>query len=351
MQNNRYPEITVLMPVFNAERYIGSAVASILNQTFMDFELLIVDDGSTDATMETLSRFDDSRIRIIKNEGNRGIVYSLNKGISLAQGKFIARMDADDISEPSRLMLQHRYLTNHPHVDLCGSGMILFDDEGIIGKVYYNLDWDTLKAETLFNSPFPHPGVMVRREVLLANPYRAEALHAEDYDLWSRLLRTHRGVNLPGFLLHYRISSDDITAKASKRIDERKRIISRIHQDNFAYLGYTPTVDALNIHYQLSSTEGIKRMELGDIKMEVLRDHFHELLNSVRNTGYCRAASFYSVCGKIYLKLLLYRGKDMGVWNFIVLLSSFQLWIGIGAAALLRASYFLRKVHQLTARG
>src|SRR5690606_6176884 len=160
------------------------------------------------------------------------IVYTLNRGVELAKGVFIARMDADDVAYPERLMKQEACLSSWPDVAICGCGMTAFFENGLRHQVYYSLGYDVLKAEALFNSPFPHPGVMVRKAVLEAYPYRAEALHVEDYDLWSRILKDHKGVNLPFFLLDYRVSANNVTAMADSRVDERKKMIAAIHTDN-----------------------------------------------------------------------------------------------------------------------
>lgn len=339
MHGDYHPQVTVLMPAYNAERYVGDAIKSILNQTFTDFELLVVDDGSTDRTLEILNSFVDPRIRIIGNNGNRGIVYSLNKGINLAKGVFVARMDTDDISASTRLMKQYRYLSNHPDVALCGCGMVTFNEHRIISKIYYSLGYDSLKAETLFNSPFPHPGVMVRREVLANNPYRAEALHAEDYDLWSRLLRSHRGINLPHFLLQYRISPDNLTALANTQWSERKRIISDIHQRNFSYLGYQPDPTILNLHFQLSTTDTIKHINFDDHTVPKIKLYIRDLAKILRQKGYCSQYSFYKVCGKIFIKLLVYNIRRMSTRDFLSILGSIYLWVGLIDFVVLRFKY------------
>ncbi len=342
MYSEHHPQVTVLMPAYNAERYIRPAIASILNQTFRDFELLIIEDGSTDATEEIIGEFNDPRISVFKNEVNRGIVYSLNKGVALARGEYLARMDTDDLSEPNRLMLQYEYLANHPDIAICGSGMMLFNSKGSFGKVYYSLDSSALKAEMLFNSPFAHPSIMARREVLAANPYEPSALHAEDYDLWSRILLSHRGVNLPYFLLRYRISPNHITAVANRNADERKQVISRIQQENFAHLGYFPGEEVLDLHFQLSTTEGLKRINVKAIGIDVINRHIRQLLDHIGTTGYCHLRSFYEVAGKIYLKLLLYSGHRMGLKNLFSLLATRYVWAGIGMFIKLRAVYFFK---------
>ena len=117
------PKITVLMPVYNGEKYLRESVDSILNQTFTDFELLIINDGSTDSSMEILNSYSDSRIRIVTNEVNLRLIKTLNKGIDLATGEYIARMDCDDIADPKRLEIQLQYMEKHPDVAVCGTGV------------------------------------------------------------------------------------------------------------------------------------------------------------------------------------------------------------------------------------
>ena len=130
------PIVTVLMSVYNGERYLNEAIDSILAQTFTDFEFLIIDDASTDSTPKILHSYDDPRIRIVTNEENLGLTKSLNKGLALAQGEYIARMDADDISLPERLMMQLNFLIDNKTVPLVGSGAIMIDEDGkSIGKM------------------------------------------------------------------------------------------------------------------------------------------------------------------------------------------------------------------------
>ena len=128
--------VTVLMPVYNAERYLRQAIESILSQTFHDFEFMIINDGSTDSSRDIVLSYHDSRIRLIDNETNIGLPRTLNRGLSLAKGEFIARQDADDESNPDRLAHQVAYLSSHPHVALLGSQCTVIDQHG-------NLDWRT----------------------------------------------------------------------------------------------------------------------------------------------------------------------------------------------------------------
>ncbi|MCP8319033.1 MAG: glycosyltransferase, partial [Candidatus Methylarchaceae archaeon HK01B] len=124
------PKITILMSVYNGEKYLREAIDSILNQTFKDFEFLIINDGSTDRTVEILRSYHDSRIKIITNEKNMGLTKSLNKGLKIARSEYVARMDADDISYPRRLEVQYEYMKKNPDVGIVGSWNDVIDDKG-----------------------------------------------------------------------------------------------------------------------------------------------------------------------------------------------------------------------------
>ena len=141
------PAVSVLMPVYNVEKYIGEAIESILNQTFNDFEFIIIDDASTDNTVSVIEKFSDNRIKLIRNETNIKLAASLNKGLRIAQGKYIARMDGDDISLPHRFQKLYEFLENNPSVDICGSAMRVFGNEETVWE--YSSDDKEIKAEEL----------------------------------------------------------------------------------------------------------------------------------------------------------------------------------------------------------
>ena len=167
MNSNKEPIVTVLLPAYNAEKYIRESIDSILDQTFTDFELLIINDGSTDKTEEIILSYNDSRIRYIKNEMNLKLIKSLNKGIDLSRGKYIARMDADDISLPNRLKEQVEFMENHNDISACSSLMYLMTEKNIS-------QWDYYPAKTsigctfcsIYRTPLAHPAAFFRTEVL-----------------------------------------------------------------------------------------------------------------------------------------------------------------------------------------
>jgi glycosyltransferase involved in cell wall biosynthesis len=212
------PKVTVLMPVYNGERFLREAVESILNQTFGDFEFLIIDDGSLDRSAEIIRGYDDPRIRLIRNETNLGIVASLNRGIDQAQGEYIARMDCDDISMPARLEKQVAFMEKHPGVGVCGTWARVIDDRGQVvslrrspqGKAAHRLCWRP--------TPFIHPTCMLRSALLKEYRYLPGFPHAEDYELWLRLCRRTLFANIGEYLLHYR--AHDANIGRSRRTEQ-----------------------------------------------------------------------------------------------------------------------------------
>ncbi|MEX0958149.1 MAG: glycosyltransferase family 2 protein [Burkholderiales bacterium] len=212
-------KITVLLSVHNGAEYLEAAIKSVLAQTLRDYEFLIIDDGSTDRTPEIIDSFLESRVRCIRHENNWGLIASLNEGLAKAQGKYVARMDADDICDPRRLELQVRLLDDKPAVGVVGSAVRLMDNKGRRGAVYlFPEHHDVISWALAFLCPLAHPTVMMRREVVVASGgYDASALHAEDYDLWEKLSTVTRLANLPLPLLNLRKHETSVTSRETTR--------------------------------------------------------------------------------------------------------------------------------------
>ncbi|MBN1894431.1 glycosyltransferase, partial [bacterium] len=161
------PEISVIMPVHNGEKYLHGAVHSILNQSFSNFEFIIVDDGSTDHSSRIIHSFDDRRIRLISNGKKLGLTASLNKAMVCAKGKFIARMDSDDVSMPERLECQKNFMMQHPEIGVLGTGYQLIDPDGVPGmKKRFPSSSAVIKWRLCFENPIIHSTVMMRRDAL-----------------------------------------------------------------------------------------------------------------------------------------------------------------------------------------
>ena len=212
--------ISVVMSVYNGERHLSEAIDSILNQTFTDFEFIIVNDGSTDGTREILERYQDERI-VLVNQDNTGVTRALNKGIALAQGKYIARQDADDVSKLERLQKQFDYMEAHPSVGLLGTRFEFIDEFGQVTRQgSLPVENRRLQERLKVINQFSHGSVLIRKEALdKVGVYREFFKYAQDYDLWLRIAEQYEVVNLPEYLFCYReldqaISSNKILSQS-----------------------------------------------------------------------------------------------------------------------------------------
>lgn len=208
------PKITVLMPVYNAERFLRKAVESILQQTFRNFEFIIIDDGSTDNSVEIISSYEDARIRFYRNERNVGITETLNNGIGLAQCDLIARMDADDVSYPDRLQKQFNYMQLHPDCALLSTWARVISEDGKFARLeryrsefyYYNLTFECWMY---------HPTIMFRKSCVEAVGMYSKT-YSEDYDLFWKLSTRFKIGNLTEPLVDYRLSSTSLNTVLRK---------------------------------------------------------------------------------------------------------------------------------------
>nr|WP_275983432.1 glycosyltransferase family 2 protein [Paenibacillus hamazuiensis] len=242
--------VTVLLPVFNGIPYIEEAIISVLSQTFTDFEFLLIDDGSRDGTLQLLQGWQarDGRIKVVVHETNRGLIASLNEGLSLATGKYIARMDADDVCLPHRLQRQVEFMEAHPEIGVCG-GQASYTGTG---RITTNpLDHEQIKCFQLFWCAFTHPSVMMRKSVLDQYGIRYQPYpHAEDYDLWNRLAKVCGLVNLPDVLVVKRDHPAQVSV-AHKPLQDHVANLIRIEQ--LRELGIEPTPEEFSIHLDFAS--------------------------------------------------------------------------------------------------
>lgn len=212
--NSNTPKVSVIMAVYNGETYLSEAILSVLNQTEKNFEYIIIDDGSTDDSQKIIKSFHDERIVYFKKI-HSGLVDSLNLGLQKARTEFIARFDADDICMPERLEKQLSFFEQHPENVLVGSYAVKIDEFGEeIGTLEYPpLAWPEIKKYSLLHNPFIHPTVMFRRELIrIVGDYR-NFKHAEDYELWTRIIYKYPCANIDEPLLKYRVHTGQITEK------------------------------------------------------------------------------------------------------------------------------------------
>lgn len=234
--SSRQPIVSIGMPVFNCATTVAQAICSILNQTFEDWELLIVDDGSTDATHEISASFDDSRIVVIRGEENEGLPTRLNECVSMARGKYFARMDGDDIAYPSRLKCQIEFLESHAEVDLAGGWVVVFCDHGAAFGVRRGpLTHELICAHPWRVIPMVHPTWIGKTEWFQRNPYRTDAPRTQDQDLLLRSHRESRFAIVPKIVLGYREESLSLSKILLARRDMVKTMIRiAIEQHRFA---------------------------------------------------------------------------------------------------------------------
>lgn len=282
----RSPTVTVLLPAYNAAAWLKTALASIFNQSFRDFELLVMDDGSTDTTAQILSRYSDPRMRVVREARNRGLVDVLNHGIELARGKFLARMDADDIAHPRRLELQAAFLERHLEIGVCGTWFRTTQGSRRI-SIRPPTEHDDITAHLFFRSPFGHPTVMIRRDFLEKSGlrYDVSARHAEDFDLWVRARPWVRFANLPSFLLEYRSHPEQVS---SGHLDTQRQSAARIRLRQLASMLPQASAEEQAFHLRVCDDDAFS----GTAELLAARDWLDELGEANRKLGMFSATSF-----------------------------------------------------------
>lgn len=263
------PKVSVLMPVYNAGQYLNQAIDSILAQSFKDWELILINDGSTDNSESIICRYDDERIYYIKNATNQGLIRTLNKGIGYCHGEYVARMDADDISHPDRFKYQVDFLDNHPVYIMCGTNATVIDNaDNQTGKIRNFTDNDYLQVNLLFSPPFIHPSVMIRSEILQHNRYNERYKHVEDYELWTRIAKLGKIANISKELLEYRWHDSNVSVVNNEVQEELK---DKVIANQLETLGIQPTKEELYYHkitfrlYQLGNKQNIDPISIKNI--------------------------------------------------------------------------------------
>lgn len=244
------PSISVILPVYNAGKFVSEAIKSILDQTFADFELLVINDGSIDSSELMIKSFSDHRIVYLNNEGNKGLIYTLNRGIQFARGKYIVRMDADDVCYPNRFQIQFDFMESNPDVAVCGAQMEDYDKMKLISRVETNSL--KLKASLLFTCVLSHPTVIMRSEIIKSNDYFYDTAypHAEDYELWSRIARKFKIANIKNSVLAYRFHDQQVSRVYN---DIQVSGMKKCQMEQFQFTGFLASDSELDLHSRISS--------------------------------------------------------------------------------------------------
>ena len=306
MSNHTEPLISVIMPVYNAGLFLRQAIDSILMQSVRDFEFLIIDDCSADASREIVAGYDDPRITLITNTSNLGVARTLNKGLELAKGDYIARMDADDLSEPKRFATQVAFMNEYPQLAISGSWVWRQDGTKKF-LLRYPVGRECVESFLLFGNPLAHPTVFMRRhKVLELGQYDPECPAAQDYDFWSRCFQQCAMDNVARPLVSWRCNPDGVTMSG---FDSSNKVSLDILKRMLGKLEITVNEEELLFHREVGNGSGARSFE----ELEKIHNWLMLLLKTngrkriFSDTGLRMAAAF--------------------AWNRVCLNSS---WLGLG---------------------
>ena len=265
------PILSIVMPVYNREKYITASVKSILSQTFTNFEFIIVNDGSTDKTVEIIKSFNDKRILLVENEQNRGIVYSRNRGLALAKGEYIGMFDSDDIAYPEKFEKQIQFLKNNTDVGMVGSWVKHIDENGIIQQTKWKLKAkpEFIPAIMLFRNYFVQATVVIRKTALPQNGYSKGFDIVEDSKMWFDVSLKNKVANIQEYLLNYRVHTGGISNVGSEKHKENSK---KLFKYIFNHLEINATDNELDLHYLIKNQDKIKSIiELKAIEQWLLK--------------------------------------------------------------------------------
>jgi len=319
---NTNPLISVVMSVYNGEKYLEEAIESILAQTYSNFEFIIINDGSTDGSLDVIKKYINNDKIILITRENKGLPCSLNEGIRLSKGKYIARMDADDISLPTRLEEQIIFMEKNRDVGICGCSVLDLDTNSKWILTSYD---KRLKVELLFSSVFAHPSVMIDRKMMIENNlfYNETFFQSQDFELWVRIAKYTKFANLKNPLLRYRILEDSISRVADKNIEKRYLVIKSIFERYLKQMDIQNTEEENRLHFNLTVNT---RMKENAIEFTHLKKYFSKIVRVNNEKQVFDKIELKKVLGKKWLWNMIYR-KDIkalfsqyffyGLWGMI----------------------------------
>ena len=282
------PKVSVIMPVYNGEKYIGKAINSILNQTFKDFELILIDDCGQDRSMDIARVYAeiDDRIRIIYNETNKGIAFSRNVGLDTCKGQYIAIMDDDDISSDDRLFKQADFLDNNPQYDVVGGKAQWIDGEGKVIKQEIDVlkDEKMIKTMFLFYNIFNNSEVMFRKEIIDKNniKYEDKLLGMEDFKFWIRISKIGSITNIDDLVLLHRMTPNNETNRVvNKKKNERRELFASLQRYSLSLSGFNLTESQYRILNKILNEDGTSFAE-NKQEMFEMYDAFYQLILQAR---------------------------------------------------------------------
>lgn len=319
-------KISVIMPAYNAQDYLREAIDSVLEQSYGDFEFIILNDCSTDDTEKIILSYDDPRIVYVKNEENLGVARTLNRGLDIAKGEYIARTDADDNCLPGRFAKQVAYLDAHPEVDVLGTASRSFGESGTLFFGYPTIDPEILRIDFLFSCAICHPTVMIRRSTLEKHQLRYD--HAfnkiEDYEMWCRMLDLGCCItNLPDVLLDHRLHKNQVTSVYSPDMLEK---LDRLHKRLLAQTG---------IIAEAAEEQSFQQYCLSELATQSI-DYtaLNRLLEKLLSSGAYDRKKLRTYCKGIALTCMIQTCKTSQEKRNFIASSSFINWLTVGKYSL-----------------
>ena len=317
------PLISILLPVYNAEAFIETCILSLLHQTYKNIQIIIVNDGSKDGTLkliENLALSNSKKIKIINNDGNKGLIFSLNEGLKHCSGKYTARMDADDICMPNRIEKQYLLMESRSDLSAVCSWMLRFNKDQSLETVKYSDDFQVLKSNLFFYCPLPHPAAFFKTEIIQSLGYRNDYTITEDYDLWRRLFKHHKVSVVQEPLLMYRQHNEQVTQKGKNDLIFTQ--LQKVAQDLFSDIQLSVSPNEIKNHLNYCMFEN----NIPSAKVFVELDiWFNKLFQHVVASNYIHTESF---------KKYIYTQRWVGVYM------EFKNQFTLRERALLRKSAF-----------
>lgn len=274
--------VSVIMSVYNEEKYICESIESILNQTFVDYEFIIIDDASTDSTVSLIECYKDIRIKLIKNTINRGLTKNLNAGLKIAGGQYIIRMDGDDVAYPNRIAEQVDFMDHHREIKLASCGY------RIIGSarktVSCKVSCDEIRAMLIFNSVLPHPGFIFDRKAMndVGIRYNERLKYAQDYDFQARVVKIYDLALMPQVLFDYRVSKKQISVA---KFEQQQKCANYIRMKELQYLGINKMPIRPEVWRAFSRSED---------RVFSLEEKYKVFVMTMRITNLCKGKKMYN---------------------------------------------------------
>lgn len=302
--------ISVILPVYNGEKYLKESIESILNQTYTNFEFIIIDDGSKDSSLEIIKEYEkeDERIVVVSRE-NKGLIATLNEGIEKAKGKYIARMDQDDISLPNRFEEQLKFLEKNPEIGVCGTWVEVFGENRNPTIWKMPIQDEELRPRLLFSVTFAHPSVMMRKGLINQYNlrYNEKYINAEDYKFWLDFSKYTKFVNIPKVLLQYRYLETSISRVADNAKDEhRYKTISSIFKEVLDELNIKNTEEENRLHFTIGLNERIAK---ADINLKFLNSYLNKLIGANKKKQVFNQKYLEQFLAKKFLIVVYYKIK------------------------------------------